>query len=36
MVPVAFAPFGRKVISKELAQKLRDMKADKDLKDITG
>ena len=36
MVPVAFAPFGRKVISKEVAQKLRDMKADKDIKNITG
>ena len=34
MVPVAFAPFGRKVISKEVAQKLRDMKADKDIKNI--
>tara|TARA_B100001093_G_scaffold155262_1_gene147915 strand:+ start:582 stop:1055 length:474 start_codon:yes stop_codon:yes gene_type:complete len=36
MVPIAFAPFGRKVISKEVAKKLRDMKADKDLKNITG
>ena len=36
MVPIAFAPFGRKVISKEVAQKLRDIKADKDLKNITG
>jgi len=36
MVPVAFMPFGRKVISKELAKKLRDIKAEKDLKDIVG
>ena len=36
MVPVAFMPFGRKVISKELAKKLRDIKAEKDLKDIIG
>ena len=36
MVPVAFAPFGRKVISKEVAQKLRDMKADKDIEKITA
>ena len=36
MVPVAFAPFGRKVISKEVAKKLKDMKADKDIKNITG
>ena len=36
MVPVAFMPFGRKVISKELAQKLRDIRAEKDLKDIIG
>tara|TARA_B100000575_G_scaffold159550_1_gene127482 strand:+ start:1701 stop:2174 length:474 start_codon:yes stop_codon:yes gene_type:complete len=34
MVPVAFMPFGRKVISKELAKILRDIKAEKDLKDI--
>lgn len=31
MVPIAFAPFGRKVISKELAKKLRNEKADKEL-----
>ena len=36
MVPVAFMPFGRKVISKELAKKLRDIRAEKDLKDIIG
>ena len=36
MVPVAFMPFGRKVISKELAKKLREIKAEKDLKDIIG
>lgn len=36
MVPVAFMPFGRKVISKELAKKLCDIKAEKDLKDIIG
>ena len=28
MVPVAFTPFGRKIISKELAKKLRDKKAE--------
>ena len=28
MVPVAFTPFGRKIISKELAKKLRNKKAD--------
>ena len=36
MVPVAFAPFGRKIISKEVAKKLRDITADKDLQEITG
>lgn len=36
MIPVAFAPFGRKIISKEVANKLRDIKADKDLKKLLG
>jgi len=36
MVPVAFAPFGRKVISKELAQKLRNESADKEFEKLKG
>lgn len=36
MIPVAFAPFGRKIISKEVADKLRDIKADKDLTKLLG
>ncbi len=36
MIPVAFAPFGRKIISKEVANKLRDIKADKDLTKLLG
>lgn len=34
MVPVAFVPFGRKIISKELGQKLRDAKADKEFEKL--
>lgn len=34
MVSVAFMPFGRKIISKELGQKLRNAKADKELEEL--
>ncbi len=34
MVSVAFVPFGRKIISKELGQKLRDAKADKEFEKL--
>ena len=34
MVPVAFVPFGRKIISKELGQKLRNAKADKEFEKL--
>jgi uncharacterized membrane protein YccF (DUF307 family) len=36
MVPVAFAPFGRKIISKELAKKLRNEKANQEFKKLKG
>tara|TARA_B110000037_G_scaffold196543_1_gene233855 strand:+ start:522 stop:653 length:132 start_codon:yes stop_codon:yes gene_type:complete len=34
MVPVAFKPFGRKIISKELAKKLRNELADDEFKKL--
>ena len=34
MVPVAFAPFGRKIISKELSGKLKDAKANKEFEKL--
>ena len=36
MIPVAFMPFGRVIISAEVAKKLKDIKAEKEVKDITG
>ena len=36
MIPAAFAPFGRVIISAEVAKKLKNIKADKEVEDITG
>ena len=36
LVPVAFTPFGRTIISADVAKKLNDIKAEREVKDITG
>jgi len=36
MVPKVFTPFGRIIISSEVANKLKDMKANKDIEGLTG